>query len=134
MYNPHLIYKDNDNLYGFLILLNKNMTIPNTYNINNNLDIMGYIKKNYKLDFIKSINKETYIIDNIKYDIYYINCKSKYYSSIYDSYYTELVWKDNYFISNINNKIDNIKYNIDNFVIYNNEILQRIIFYSLMNE
>ena len=77
MYNPHLIYKDNRSLYGFLILLNKNMTIPNTFNINNNLDIMEYIKKNYKLDYIKSINKESYIIDNIKYDIYYINCNSK---------------------------------------------------------
>jgi hypothetical protein len=139
MYNPHLIYKDNgsDNglLYGFLILLNKNMTIPNTFNINNNLDIMEYIKKNYRLDYIKSINKETYIIDNTKYDIYYINCNSKYYSSIYDTYSTEMIWKDNYFISNMdNNNIYKVKYVIDNFVIYNNEILEKIINYSLMNE
>jgi len=123
MYNPHHIYNDNDYMYGYLLLLDRDMKIPYTTNIDDN--ITSYIDKRYKLDFIKNIHKIVSNIDSTKYNIYYINCKSKYYNTIFDNKNTELMWKDYYFI---NGSIPNIiNHKINDFTINDNDILNNII-------
>jgi hypothetical protein len=118
MYNPHHIYNDNDYLLGYLLLLDKNMKIPYITGVEDN------IEKRYKLDYIKDIYKIVSIINNKKYNIYYVNCNSKYYNSIFDNIKTELIWKDFYFINGKSAPL--IEYKINDIIISNYDILNKL--------
>jgi hypothetical protein len=125
MYNPHMIKDKDDILSGYLLLLNSDLSIP--YIINMNEDIVEYLNKNYKLNFIKDIYKTVLNIDNIKYNTYYIWCNSNNYNTVYDITTTNMIWKDFYFIKNYNGIISrSIIFDMQNYILDNYEILSKI--------
>jgi hypothetical protein len=115
-----MIYKDDELLEGYLILLNNQYKLPY---INQDMNINNYVNKYMKIDKIRELLIERYYINDKTYIIYYAIGNSKYYNSIYDLSYTDYIWKDNYIIK-CNRSSSNI-YKINDFAINSMELVDK---------
>ena len=122
---PHMIFKNDEHLEGFLLLLNKNMSIPY---ISHDINIENYIENNMKLKNIKLFITANREINNKIYKIYYISSNTRgEYNSIYDNKITDFIWKDHYFLKACSYDLsDVIKYKINDFIINDYEIFHTL--------